>query len=82
MLKELSRKVATDEEYNKICSLENDMLAKHKPQTIVNNNMGIGSNILTGLTQNPMMPMGFTPDQLVQKFLEFISNGTRRDNKD
>lgn len=82
MLKELSRKVATDEEYNKICSLENDMLAKHKPQTIVNNNMGIGSNILTGLTQNPMMPMGFTPDQLVQKFIEFINNGARRENKD
>lgn len=82
MLKELSRKVATDEEYNKICSLENDMLAKHKPQTIVNNNMGIGSNILTGLTQNPIMPMGFTPDQLVQKFIEFINNGARRENKD
>lgn len=82
MLKELSRKVATDEEYNKICSLENDMLAKHKPQTIVNNNMGIGSNILTGLAQNPMMPMGFTPDQLVQKFIEFINNGARRENKD
>lgn len=81
MLKELSRKVATDEEYNKICSLENDMLAKHKPQTIVNNNMGIGSNILTGFTQNPMMPMGITPDQLVQKFLEFMNNGTRRENK-
>ena len=44
--------------------------------------MGIGSNILTGLAQNPMMPMGITPDQLVQRFLEFINNGARREDKD
>lgn len=82
MLKELSRKVATDEEYNKIRSLENDMLAKYKPQTIVNNNMGIGSNILTGIAQNPMMPMGYDQNQILQKFIEFINNGARRENKD
>lgn len=82
MLKDLGYKVATDDEHDKILNLENEMIANHKPQSIVNNNMGIGSNILTGLAQNPMMPMGITPDQLVQKFLEFINNGARRENKD
>lgn len=82
MLKDLGRKTATDEELEKIESVESELLSKYSELSIVNNNMGIGSNILTGLTQNPMMPMGITPDQLVQKFLEFINNGARRENKD
>ena len=82
MLKDLSRGMATDNEYDRICTLENEMIAKHKPQTIVNNNMGIGSNILTGLTQNPMMPMGFNSNQLIQYFLDFLNNGARRESKD
>ena len=82
MLKDIGRKTATDEEYEQIEAIENELISKYSELSIVNNNMGIGSNILTGLTQNPMMPMGITPDQLVQKFLEFINNGARRENKD
>jgi len=82
MLKDLGRKTATDEEYNKIQRVESELISKHSELSIVNNNMGIGSNILTGITSNPMMPMGVTPEQLVQKFLEFLDNGTRRENKD
>ena len=82
MLKDLGRKTATDEELEKIELVESELLSKYSELSIVNNNMGIGSNILTGLTQSPMMPMGITPDQLVQKFLEFINNGARRENKD
>ena len=82
MLKDLGRKTATDEELEKIESVESELLSKYSELSIVNNNMGIGSNILTGLTQNPMMPMGITPDQLLQKFLEFVNNGARRENKD
>lgn len=82
MLKDLGRKTATDEELEKIESVESELLSNYSELSIVNNNMGIGSNILTGLAQSPMMPMGITPDQLVQKFLEFINNGARRENKD
>lgn len=82
MLKDLGRRTATDEELEKIESVESELLSKYSELSIVNNNMGIGSNILTGLTQNPMMPMGITPDQLLQKFLEFVNNGARRENKD
>ena len=82
MLKDLGYKVATDDEHDKILNLENEMIANHKPQSIVNNNMGIGSNFLTGLAQNPMMPFGVTPEQLTQRFIEFINNGARRENKD
>ena len=82
MLKDLGRKTATDEELEKIESVESELLSKYSELSIVNNNMGIGSNILTGLAQNPMMPMGITPDQLVQRFLEFINNGARREDKD
>lgn len=82
MLKDLGYKVATDDEHDKILNLENEMIANHKPQSIVNNNMGIGSNFLTGLAQNPMMPFGVTPEQLTQRFIEFINNEARRENKD
>ena len=82
MLKDLGYKVATDDEHDKILNLENEMIANHKPQSIVNNNMGIGSNFLTGLAQNPMMPFGVTLEQLTQQFIEFINNGARRENKD
>lgn len=82
MLKELGRKTATEEEYNKIQRVESELISKYSEMSIVNNNMGIGSNILTGITSNPMIPMGVTPDQLVQKFLEFLNNGARRENKD
>lgn len=82
MLKDLGRKAATDEELEKIESVESELLSKYSELSIVNNNMGIGSNILTGLTQNPMMPFGVTPEQLTQRFIEFINNGARRENKD
>lgn len=82
MLRDLGRKKGTDEEYDRITAVETELLSKSSDISIVNNNMGIGSNILTGITSNPMMPMGVTPEQLVQKFLEFLDNGTRRENKD
>ena len=82
MLKDLSRNTATDEEYDKIQSLQNELIAKYTPHSIINNNMGIGSNILTGITSNPMMPMGYDQDQIMQKFIEFLNNGARRENKD
>ena len=82
MLKDLGRKTATDEEFEKIESVESELLSKYSELSVVNNNMGIGSNILTGLTQNPMMPMGYDSDQITQKFIEFLNNGARRENKD
>jgi hypothetical protein len=82
MLKDLGRKTATDEEMEKIESVEFELISKYSELSIVNNNMGFGSNILTGLTSNPLMPMGITSDQLMQKFLDFVNNGARRENKD
>jgi len=82
MLKDLGRKTATDEELEKIESVESELLTKYSELSIVNNNMGIGSNILTGITSNPMMPMGYDQNQIMQKFIEFLNNGARRENKD
>ena len=82
MLKDLGRKTAKDEELDKIESVESELLSKYSELSIVNNNMGIGSNILTGLAQNPMMPMGYDQNQIIQKFIEFLNNGARRENKD
>lgn len=82
MLKDLGRKTATDEEYNKIQTVELELISKYSELSIVNNNMGIGSNILTGITSNPMMPMGYDQNQIMQKFIEFLNNGARRENKD
>ena len=82
MLKDLGRKTATDEELDKIESVESELLSKHTELSIVNNNMGIGSNILTGITSNPMIPMGYDQNQIMQKFIEFLNNGARRENKD
>lgn len=82
MLKDIGRKTATDEEIERIKSVEDELLSKYSELSIVNNNMGIGSNILTGLTQNPMMPMGYDQNQIMQKFIEFLNNGARRENKD
>lgn len=82
MLKDLGRKTATDEELDKIESVESELLSKYSELSIVNNNMGIGSNILTGITSNPMMPMGYDQDQITKKFIEFLNNGARRENKD
>lgn len=81
MLKDLGRNTATDEEYGKIEALESELLSKYSELSIVNNNMGVGSNILTGITQNPLMPMGGVPEQF-NKFLEYLKNGEQREHKD
>lgn len=82
MLRDIGRKRGTDEEYSKIATVESELLSKSSDLSIVNNNMGIGSNILTGITSNPMMPMGYDQNQIMQKFIEFLNNGARRENKD
>ncbi len=82
MLKDLGRKIATDEELEKIEIVEDKLLSNYSELSIVNNNMGIGSNILTGIAQSPMMPMGYDQDQLAHKFIEFLNYGARRENKD
>lgn len=82
MLKDFARKTATDKEFEKIESVESELLSNYSELSIINNNMGIGSNILTGIASNPLMPMGYDQNQLTQKFIEFLNNGTRRENKD
>ncbi len=83
MLKDLGRKTATDEECKQIAKIEDELLENFTEQSVINNNMGIGSNFLTGLAKNPLMPIGMGPDQLAQKIIEFINNnGTRRESKD
>lgn len=77
MLKDLGRKTATDDELDKIDSVEEELLSKYSETSIVNYNTGIGSNMLTGLAQNPMMPFGVTSEQLTQKFIEYVNNGAR-----
>ena len=81
MLADLRYRVATDEECDKIKAVEDEMLSKNVGNNIINNNIGLGSNFLTGVAKHPLMPIGVTPEDLINKFIEFMNYGTREGNQ-
>ena len=71
MLADMKDNRATDEEREKIRNLESEMLSKNVSNPIINTNYAIGSNLMTGVAQNPLMPIGVTPDEIIKQYLEF-----------
>lgn len=72
---ELSR-VATDEEYNEIRQVEQQMLDASVPQTKIENHNDIqNSNVFPGLVNNPNFPIGMNPEELIKKVFEQMQNG-------
>lgn len=81
MLADLRYRVATDEECDKIRTVENEMLSKNVGNNIINNNIGMGSNFLTGVASHPLMPIGVTPEDMINKFIEFMNHGAGEGNQ-
>ena len=81
MLADLRYRVATDEECDRIKTVEDEMLSKNVGHNIINNNIGLGSNFMTGIAHHPLMPIGMTPEEMMNKFIEFMNYGTREGNQ-
>lgn len=72
MLADMKDKVATEEEREKIRKLENQMLDKNQMQAIFNQNIGLNSNMMTGMVDSPQLPIGVSPTDLQQMLQQFI----------
>ena len=72
MLADMKDNRATDEEREKIRVLETDMLGKNVSNNIINTNYAFGSNLMTGLAQSPLMPIGMTPGYVMEQFETFL----------
>lgn len=70
MLADMKDNRATDEERERIRNLETKMLSKNVSNPIINTNYAIGSNLMTGMAQSPLMPIGVTPDEIIKQYLE------------
>ena len=81
MLTDLKDGIATDEERQKIKSVEERMLAKESPNTIINQNYAYNSNMMTGLVSNPQLPIGMREEEiqrLLGEFLKSLNNGQQQ----
>ena len=58
----------------RIKRLEEDMLAKELPRNIINNNYAYGSNLMTGMLNNPQLPIGMTQEDFQKKIENWIKN--------
>ena len=72
MLSDMKDGIATKEESVRIKRLEEDMLAKEQPRNIINNNYAYGSNQMTGMLNNPQLPIGMTQEDIQEKVIELI----------
>ena len=72
MLSDMKDGIATKEESVRIKCLEEDMLAKEQPRNIINNNYAYGSNQMTGMLNNPQLPIGMTQEDIQEKVIELI----------
>ena len=74
MLSDMKDGIATQEESMRIKRLEEDMLAKEQPRNIINNNYAYGSNQMTGMLNNPRLPIGMTQEDFQKKIENWIKN--------
>ena len=74
MLSDIKDGIATKEESMRIKRLEEDMLAKELPRNIINNNYAYGSNQMTGMLNNPQLPIGVTLEDFQKKIENWIKN--------
>lgn len=68
MLKDMSR-LATDEEYDEIKNVEQQMLDASMPKVENHNNIS-NSQVFSGLVNNSSFPIGVSPEDIVNKMLE------------
>ena len=74
MLSDMKDGIATQDERMRIKRLEEDMLAKEHPRNIINNNYAYGSNLMTGMLNNPQLPIGVTLEDIYKEFENWIKN--------
>ena len=74
MLSDMKDGIATQDERMRIKRLEEDMLAKEQPRNIINNNYAYGSNQMTGMLNNPHLPIGMTQEDFQKKIENWIKN--------
>ena len=74
MLSDMKDGIATQDESMRIKRLEEDMLAKEQPRNIINNNYAYGSNQMTGMLNNPHLPIGMTQEDFQKKIENWIKN--------
>ena len=74
MLSDMKDGIATQDERMRIKRLEEDMLAKELPRNIINNNYAYGSNQMTGMLNNPQLPIGMTQEDFQKKIENWIKN--------
>ena len=74
MLSDMKDGIATQDERMRIKRLEEDMLAKELPRNIINNNYAYGSNLMTGMLNNPQLPIGVTLEDIYKEFENWIKN--------
>ena len=74
MLSDMKDGIATQDESMRIRRLDADMLAKEQPRNIINNNYAYGSNQMTGMLNNPRLPIGMTQEDFQKKIENWIKN--------
>ncbi len=66
MIKDLLRGCNDKAIWDKVDAMEQEMLEKDQPHSIINNNTITGSNVITGLVNNPKFPIGVDPVEFIQ----------------
>lgn len=91
MLTHLAFNTATDEEYQKIVSIEDKLLEINETEVaIFNENKAFGSNLFTGIVNSPYFPIGVEETTIMKGLLPIVEDyfkrtygdGARRENKD
>lgn len=69
MIKDLLRGCDEKEVWDKVDALEQEMLEADQPNSIINNNTIMGSNVLTGLVSNPKFPIGVDAEEFIKRIV-------------
>lgn len=70
MIKDLLRGCNDQAIWDEVDAMEQEMLEKDQPHSIINNNNITGSNVLTGLVNNPKFPIGVDPMEFIDSAIK------------
>lgn len=70
MIKDLLRGCNDKAIWDKVDAMEQEMLEKDQPHSIINNNNITGSNVITGLVNNPKFPIGVDPTEFIDSAIK------------
>ena len=70
MIKDLLRGCNDKAIWDKVDAMEQEMLEKDQPHSIINNNNITGSNVITGLVNNPKFPIGVDPMEFIDSAIK------------